>query len=106
MRTITVRNSRHAEPAITKNPDLPAQDLGSVVAARLRRSGHPFLWGVVCTYSEGVVVLSGAVPTFYLKQLAQELASRTPLVTEVRNCLLVNTAAIQSSIAGSPRLRS
>ncbi len=62
---------------------------GETVAARLRRSGYPFLWGVTCTCSAGEVVLSGIVPTFYLKQVAQELARRTAGVIRVDNRLQV-----------------
>lgn len=65
---------------------------GDIVAARLRRSGYPFLWGVTCTFSAGEVVLSGTVPTFYLKQVAQELARHTPGVFRVDNRLQVASA--------------
>ena len=64
-----------------------ADDPASLTAARLRRSGYPFLWGVTCEFSEGLLSLSGTVPTFYLKQVAQELASHTPGVREVNNRL-------------------
>lgn len=67
---------------------------GDIVAARLRRSGYPFLWGVTCTFSAGEVVLSGTVPTFYLKQVAQELARHTAGVFRVDNRL---------QVAGPPR---
>ncbi len=49
-------------------------DPASLVAARLRRSGYPYLRGVKCEVREGVAVLSGTVPTFHLKQMAQALA--------------------------------
>ncbi len=66
-----------------------ADDPASLTAARLRRSGYPFLWGVTCEFSDGLLSLSGTVPTFFLKQVAQELASRTPGVREVNNRLHV-----------------
>jgi osmotically-inducible protein OsmY len=77
--------------SLEPHPDDPAH----VVAARLRRSGHPYLRGVACEFSEGVLLLSGTVPTFYLKQVAQELACRTPGIDEVRNGLYVTGSAHQ-----------
>jgi len=64
-------------------------DPGTLVAARLRRSGYPFLSSVQCDVREGVACLSGTVPTFHLKQIAQELASHTPGVWQVDNRLHV-----------------
>lgn len=64
-------------------------DPASRVAARLRRSGYPFLRAVKCEVDEGVTVLSGTVPTFHLKQLAQALASHTPGVRRIENRLHV-----------------
>ena len=65
------------------------EDPGSLVAARLRRSGYAFPAGVKCEVREGVAYLRGAVPTFHLKQIAQELASHTPGVCQVDNQLCV-----------------
>ncbi len=69
-----------------------ADDPASLVAARLRRSGYPRLRGVKCEFQDGVTVLSGTVPTFHLKQLAQSLASHTPGVHQVDNRLSVTRA--------------
>ena len=68
-------------------------DLASPVVARLRRSGYPFLRSVKCQDRDGVIVLSGIVPTFHLKQLAQELAAHTQGVGEVQNDLQVMGAS-------------
>lgn len=64
-------------------------DAAGLVSARLRRSGYPFLRGVRCEVHEGVTVLSGTVPTFHLKQVAQALASHTPGVRQIDNRLQV-----------------
>ena len=45
-------------------------DSASLVAARLRRSGYPFLRSVKCEVCDGVIVIFGEVPTFHLSQLA------------------------------------
>jgi osmotically-inducible protein OsmY len=62
-----------------------AGDLADSVADRLRSSGYPSLWSVKCEVRDGVVVLSGIVPTFHLKQVALKLATHTQGVGEVRN---------------------
>jgi osmotically-inducible protein OsmY len=66
-----------------------AEDLAGMVMARLRRSGQPFLWSVRCEVTAGVVILLGAVPTFHLKQMAQELAVHTAGVVQFENRLEV-----------------
>ena len=58
----------------------------------MRRSGYPFLWSIKCQVCDNVAVLSGTVPTFYLKQMAQELAARTQGVQEVQNDVHVTGA--------------
>jgi osmotically-inducible protein OsmY len=71
-------------------------DAASLVAARLRRSGYPFLRAVKCEVYEGVTVLSGTVPTFHLKQVAQALASHTPGVGQIDNRLHVSSSVYRS----------
>lgn len=73
----------------------------SLVAARFRRSGYPFLWGVSCECSEGVMTLSGIVPTFHLKQVAQELAAHTSGVRQVKNDLHVTSSARRASCSAA-----
>jgi osmotically-inducible protein OsmY len=63
----------------------------SLVAGRLRRSGYPFLRSIKCEFRGGVTILSGTVPTFHLKQIAQALASHTPGVGQIENCVHVTS---------------
>lgn len=81
--------------------DAELRCVGEIVAARLRRSGYPFLWGVNCKCNSGEVVLTGTVPTFYLKQVAQELARRTAGVIRVDNRLQVTGPANPTVAPGS-----
>jgi osmotically-inducible protein OsmY len=64
-------------------------DPARIVAARLRRSGYLDLCRVQCVAHDGVVQLTGTVPSFHIKQIAQELAIHTPGVSQVVNCLRV-----------------
>jgi hypothetical protein len=43
--------------------------------------------------ADGVVTISGFVPSFFLKQLAQEAVLCLPQVRQVRNLVVVRTAA-------------
>jgi osmotically-inducible protein OsmY len=55
----------------------------------LRETAHSALALVTCEFEEGIVILRGDVPTFYLKQLAQTVARKTPGVTGVVNHIRV-----------------
>jgi osmotically-inducible protein OsmY len=78
-----------------ESPLLPARPfdssalLRSAVLAALRGSGYRSLWNVDCQVQDGLVILSGAVPSFYLKQVAQSLILRLDRVKEVRNTVRV-----------------
>ncbi len=89
-------NGGQAKKRVNSCPHDPA----SLVAARLRRSGYAFLWGIRCEFNEGVLSLIGNVPTFHLKQVAQSLAMHTPGVREVNNCLYVNGSAMRPAETG------
>jgi osmotically-inducible protein OsmY len=78
-------------------------DSASLVVERLRRSGYPFLRGIKCEDRDGITVLSGTVPTFHLKQIAQALASHTPGVRQIENRLQVTNLVCRagaSAVAG------
>ena len=57
--------------------------------SRLRKSGYHELRFVSCEFHEGVLTLRGQVPSFYLKQVAQELIRGLDGAEEVNNRLEV-----------------
>jgi osmotically-inducible protein OsmY len=59
------------------------------VEIQLRETAHSALALVTCEFEEGTAILRGDVPTFYLKQLAQAVARKTPGVTGVSNHIRV-----------------
>ena len=71
----------------------PEDDPAGLVRAGLGRSGYPVLLGNSLRDAEGVLVLVGTVPTFHLKQIAQELAAHTRGVWKVENRLFVTSSA-------------
>jgi hypothetical protein len=62
---------------------LPALD--REVEERLRRSGYLALHDISCLVSDGMVTLRGRLSSYYLKQVAQELASGVAGVRHVIN---------------------
>jgi osmotically-inducible protein OsmY len=62
------------------------------VLTALKRSPHAELAQIRVSVREGVVTLSGELPTFFLKQVAQEVVKRVRCVSRVRNECLVRNA--------------
>ena len=52
---------------------------------RLDQSGYPCLSQLQCKATDGVLVLEGSVPTYYLKQLAQTLVRKIKGVKIIAN---------------------
>ena len=63
----------------------PDRDIHQAVLTALESSRYRPLWKLRCEVREGVVFLLGMVPSFFLKQAAQELLLRLGPVKEVRN---------------------
>ena len=59
--------------------------IGSEAESRLRRSGYLALRDVSCDAHEGMLRLRGHLPSYYLKQLAQEIAFEVEGVRGVIN---------------------
>jgi osmotically-inducible protein OsmY len=69
---------------------MQTQTSANSLASLLGDAVHPGLSGVSCHLDASVVVLRGEVPTFYLKQLAQETAIRADGVEKVNNEIQVH----------------
>ncbi len=67
---------------------------------KLRSRGYNGLQSISCEHHEGMLVLRGCVPSYFLKQLAQEVAHKIPGVNMVVNSVSVDgpPAVVQSSI--------
>jgi hypothetical protein len=59
---------------------------------------HPYLalHSVSCDYLDGVLVLRGCLPTYYLKQVAQEVVAPLEAVEYIDNQIEVVTPAFRS----------
>lgn len=63
----------------------PPEQLGEEIRCRLCSTGHPALRQVICDYRDGVIVLSGRVPRYYHKQLAQSTLLDVSAMLDVVN---------------------
>jgi osmotically-inducible protein OsmY len=81
---------------------LPAQATGPAERAegRLRRAGYPALQHVSCEYHDGVLTLGGRLPTYYLKQVAQEAVAGTEGVRRLDNRIEVPVPARRGDAPG------
>ena len=64
--------------------------LAENVKRALRATGHGSLRGIEVAGHARLVILKGRVPSYYLKQVAQQTALSVPNVDQVRNDLEVS----------------
>lgn len=69
-----------------------ADTLEARVQQSLRGSPYRHLQSVRCHCEDGTVLLLGILPTFFLKQMAQETIKRIVGVTEINNQVEVDYA--------------
>jgi osmotically-inducible protein OsmY len=67
--------------------------LAAEVTQQLAGTGRLRLRSVQVNEANGTVILSGRVPTFYLKQLAQTIAGSVGGVATIRNEVVVSSAS-------------
>lgn len=61
------------------------------VRDRLDQCGHASMRAVSCSVEGGRIRLAGRTRTYYLKQLAQEIARATPGASDIVNDILVRS---------------
>ncbi len=72
-----VKNRPSSAPTLIRsNPEVCATDLLPLIATALRESGYSELRRIDCSCEEGILVLSGSVSSYYLKQVAQTLVGK------------------------------
>ena len=72
----------------TPSPD-PQASLQAVAERALHSGPYPALKKLSCDYRGGVLVLRGCLPSYYLKQLAQEVVAHLEGVEGVDNQIQV-----------------
>jgi osmotically-inducible protein OsmY len=91
-------NLASAEPATATRTPQPG--LKELAEGFLRRSPYLALKHVACDYHDGVLTLRGRLPSYYLKQRAQEAVAGIGGVERVANEIEVTTLARGASEGG------
>src|SRR5262245_37074542 len=74
---------------LERSDSLRRPALGREAEARLRGSGYLALRGVTCEARDGALHLYGCLPSYYLKQMAQSIATEVDGVCRVANHIVV-----------------
>lgn len=74
---------------VSANSVTPHHPAVEVAERRLSQSPYIELRRVSCSVCEGVLTLFGSVPSYYLKQMAQNVVDCLPGVQRIENCLEV-----------------
>ncbi len=85
------RNKAIAEPAAEPVQSRPAA--ADLAERCLRRNPYLALKNVSCDWRDGVLLLRGCLPSYYLKQVAQEAVSAVEGVGRIDNQIQVITPA-------------
>ena len=73
----------------TSNPGRESGTIVSAAHSRLRHSGRMPLRNVACSCCNGALILTGVVPSYYQKQMAQTLVATLDGVNRIVNNLEV-----------------
>ncbi len=84
-------NPVSAGPATQSRTSPPG--LKELAEGCLRRNPYLALKNVACDWRDGVLVLRGCLPSYYLKQVAQEVVARLEGVAGIENEIQVVTPA-------------
>ena len=80
------------------SPSAPASQVVVEVRNKLQSSSHRFQDHVFCEFDGGVLRMTGRLPSFYLKQLAQSLAERVAGIEHIDNRIDVMNPVGRSSV--------
>ena len=74
----------------------------ALAESKLRGNSYLALKHLSCEYENGTLVLRGCLPTYYLKQLAQETVAHLEGVTRVENQIQVLASDSQPAHGANP----
>jgi hypothetical protein len=77
--------SEKSEARTVPHCECVRHDTSLLVAERFRKSGYRPLRSIDCNVCGAIARLTGTVPSFYLRQVAQEITVNTPGVELVEN---------------------
>jgi osmotically-inducible protein OsmY len=97
---LSVLLSTDCEIATQARP--PATTVGRKAEDLLRRSGYLALRDVSCVALGGALYLRGRLPTYYLKQVAQEIAASVAGACRIINRIEVTAPGERPSVGRDP----
>ena len=71
----------------------PAEQIAQQAERLLQASSYSALQQVSCRVDDGALTLHGAVPSYFLKQVAQSLVARLPMVHHINNRIAVKVSS-------------
>jgi len=86
---IAIDRRWEARPVELSGASAEDRRLLSHARVALQNSGYPSLGRLDCQVRQGIVSIDGVLPSFYLKQVAQEVLSRLAGVLGIRNLVAV-----------------
>lgn len=81
------------------SPSASVGDLTQRVATALANSSYSALHDIAPITVDAAVYLRGEIPSFFLKQIAQQIVTRVPGVRNVCNELVVVPASLRSTVS-------
>ena len=86
-------------PRKAKTEPTPGGETADIAQQRLNECPYTSLRSVRCRFHEGVLTLTGIVPSFFIKQFAQECIRKSDRIEQIENRLIVlETSPIRGSI--------
>ncbi|HEV3204764.1 MAG TPA: BON domain-containing protein [Gemmataceae bacterium] len=83
---VALEQSPHYSAEITgKTCNKQRLDPAELAESHLRSNSYLALKNISCEYQEGVLILKGYLPTYYLKQVAQAVVAPTEGVDRILN---------------------
>lgn len=87
---------KHERQRRSRKPVMECCVITQAVMIRLRSSPYPVLRILTCEFRRGHLIVYGTVPTYYMKQMAQETVRPVAGVKKITNHVSVQSQAIAS----------
>src|SRR5437867_4481465 len=81
---VSNRVTGSSESSVRARPFL-AESIAERAENRLRANAYLALKNISCDFQDGVLTLRGCLPSYYLKQVAQEVVATTDGVKRIEN---------------------
>ncbi|WP_146577462.1 BON domain-containing protein [Neorhodopirellula pilleata] len=82
---------KHESQRRSREPVIECCVITQAVMIRLRSSLYRVLRILTCEFRRGHLIICGTVPTYYMKQMAQETVRPVPGVEKITNRVLVQS---------------